>query len=359
MKGQRYLTKSLKFATLARSYIKGCFMDTAGFVRFIPTDRCNLHCQYCWQRDDDSHEMTREEFTGYLVKAQSLGVGLVSFLGGEPMLWEGIYDAIAACSKRHILSDMTTNGALLSHETIAKLSASGLDYLNISIDGLKISSVSKKNNLIRRELVGALNAAKKRYGMHSRLNAVIFKDNFDEIKRLIEFSKISNIQLSIGYVVPPVNRADVTDSDIYFSLHDNDRLKEIIDFIVRKKRAGYPIIDPDAYFKNIFSYLRRERFWDCNYPTRYGWINIAPNGRLRSCTKKMDELGTAFIELDSAKIKTLRERLLKDIDACNSDCYSNCAYDSSYYVHNKMHLVQKILYRVGAPMLRGIRGGSY
>jgi MoaA/NifB/PqqE/SkfB family radical SAM enzyme len=358
MKGQRYLTKFLKFATLARSYVKGCFMDTAGFVRVIPTDRCNLHCQYCWQRDDDSHEMTREDFADYLVKAQTLGVGLVSFLGGEPMLWEEIYDAIAACSKRHILTDMTTNGTLLNQETIAKLSVSGLDYLNISTDGLKISSVSKKNNLIRRELIGALKDAKKRYGMHSRLNAVIFKDNFEEVRRLVEFSKINNIQLSIGYVVPPVNRVDVTDSDIYFSLHDHDRLHEIIDFILKKKRAGYPIIDPDAYFKNIFRYLHRERFWDCNYPTRYGWINIAPNGRLRSCTKKMDELGTAFLELDNTKIKKLREQLRKNIIACNPDCYSNCAYDSSYYVRNKMRLGQKILYRVSAPILRSFRGGD-
>jgi MoaA/NifB/PqqE/SkfB family radical SAM enzyme len=332
-------------------------MDTAGFVRVIPTDRCNLDCQYCWQRDDDSYEMTREEFASYLAKARSLGVGLISFLGGEPMLWEGIYDAIAACSKRHILSDMTTNGTLLNQDTIAKLSASGLDYLNISTDGLKISSVSKKNNLIRRELIGVLDNAKKRYGLHARLNAVIFKDNFDEIKRLVEFSKINNIQLSIGYIVPPVKNADVIDSDIYFSLRDHDKLNEIIDFILQKKRAGYPIIDPDAYFKNIFRYLRRERFWDCNYPTRYGWINIAPNGSLRSCTKKMDELGTTFLELDNAKIKILRERFRKNINACNPDCYSNCAYDSSYYVHNKMRFGQKILYRVSTPMLRSIRRG--
>jgi MoaA/NifB/PqqE/SkfB family radical SAM enzyme len=354
MDSGRLVEKSLKFTKLAKSFIKGHFKDTAGFVRLIPTDKCNLDCKYCWQRRDASDEMSLEAFFSYLEKAESLGVGLITFLGGEPMLWKGIYDAISACSERHILTDMTTNGTLLNQKSISKLSASGLDYLNISTDGLKITTVSKKNNLIRRELIGALSSAKKKYGMHSRLNAVIYKDNFDEIRCLIEFAKINNIQISIGYVVPPINHINVTENDIYFSLRDQDRLNEIIRFILEKKRAGYPIIDPDSYFENIFRFLRRENFWDCNYPTRYGWINIAPSGKIRSCTKKMDELETSFLELDSAKINELRELLRQDINDCNADCYSNCAYDSSYYVHNKLRLGRKILNRLKAPKMNSI-----
>jgi MoaA/NifB/PqqE/SkfB family radical SAM enzyme len=343
------LNKYRKYAAFARSYIKGSIRDTAGFVRIIPTDRCNLKCQYCWQRRDDSYEMKWNEFLDYLEKAEQLGVGLITFLGGEPMLWGRIYDAIAACTERHILTDMTTNGTLLNRETILKLSKSGLDYLNISTDGLKISSISKKNKLVRNDLIGDLASAKKKYGMHTRLNAVIYNDNFDEIKSLMEFSKNNDIQLSIGYVIPPINVGEPADSEIYFSLDDRERLQEIIADIVSKKRAGYPIIDPEAYFKNIFLFMHREVFWNCNYPTRYGWINIAPNGKIRSCTKKMDELDIAFLDLNSADIKALRSKMKRNLANCNVDCYSNCAYDSAYYVKNKLQMVAKIFKRFRMP----------
>lgn len=339
-----FITKYLKYTKLVKSYFKGGIRDTAGFVRIIPTDRCNLKCQYCWQKRDNSYEMKWEDFLAYLEKAEQLGVGLITFLGGEPMLWDRIYDAISACTERHILTDMTTNGTLLNRESILKLSESGLDYLNISTDGLKISPISKKNNLIRRDLIGDLANAKKKYGMHSRLNAVIYKDNYDEIKSIMEFSKSNDVQLSIGYVVPPVSSAKPAENAIYFSLDDRERLQEIIDDILSKRRAGYPIIDPEAYFDNIFRFLRREVFWDCNYPTRYGWINIAPNGKIRSCTKKMDELDISFLDLNSTGIKALRSKLKRNLADCNADCYSNCAYDSAYYVKNKLQLVKKIFY---------------
>lgn len=293
--------------------------------------------------------MRLDEFEGYLEKADSLGVGLINFLGGEPMLWQGIYDAISACTGKHIITNMTTNGTLLDQESVLRLAQAGLDYLNISMDGMGISSVSKKNNLGRRELMGALNGANKRYGMRSRLNAVIYKDNFDEIKRLIEFSRVNNIQLSIGYAVPPLIKVDALQNDIYFTLDDRHRLEYIIDYILEKKHAGYPIVDPDSYFQNIFRFLRRERFWDCNYPSRNGWINIAPDGRIRSCNKKMDALQFRFLDLDREAIGLLRQEMKQGLNQCNLDCYSNCAYDYSYYARNKLGLAKRIFSRIKLP----------
>ncbi|MCU7853538.1 MAG: radical SAM protein [Candidatus Thiodiazotropha sp. (ex Monitilora ramsayi)] len=346
MDRKHFIRKSLKYTTLLKSHLKGSLFNSVNFVRIIPTDRCNLNCAYCWQKDDSSDEMSLVAFRNYLDKAIRLDVGLITILGGEPMLWDGIYEAIAACTEKNVLSDMTTNGTLLNRETITMLAESGLDYLNISTDGLKISSVSKKNNLIRRELIGALHDAKKMYGMHYRLNAVLYKDNFDEIKKLINFAKYNNTQISIGYAVPPVDRINPSNKDIYFSHQDKEKLQEIINYLLLKINTGYPIIDPDSYFENIFRFLNRERFWKCNYPTRYGWINIAPNGKIRSCTKKMDEMDINFLELDTNSIKKTRKQMKKNLKICNAKCYSNCAYDSSYYVHNKFQLAKIIISRL-------------
>lgn len=340
------LNKIAKFGNLYRAYVKSYFCFSIPFVRIIPTDMCNLRCAYCWQRKDHSHEMSLGEFNAYLAKAKNLNVGLMTFLGGEPMIWPHLYDALNACRKAHVLTDLTTNGTLLDMETIDKLGRSGLDYLNISVDGIKPTDVTRKNSIVQMETLEQLQRARKKYKMHFRINSVIYKNNFDQIQDLIEFAKKKNVQISLCYIVPPLNPDYIIDPGIYFTQEDNELLRQIVDYIVSKKKQGYPIIDPEQYFVGIFRYIKHEHFWNCNYPTRYGWINVNPDGFVRSCTKKMDSLGYSFLELDSTKVIEIRRLLAQKIQDCNVHCYSNCAFDSYFYTHNKTAFFQKVLRRM-------------
>ncbi|MEN6385820.1 MAG: radical SAM protein [Phycisphaerales bacterium] len=340
------LKKAAKFMNLYNSYVVSCFFARTPFVRMIPSDKCNLKCKYCWQRREESYEMTMEEFERHLAKAKKLNVGIITFLGGEPMAWPLIFDAIQKCTDKNVLTDMTTNGTLLDDKTIQQLGTAGLDYLNISVDGMNPSVVTAKNSIFRKDILHLLKEAKKRFRMHFRINSVIYKNNFEEIKAMINFAKDQNIQISLGYIVEPLAKQQNEGSGIHFRLEDKQLLDEIIDYIVNKKRQGYPIIDPEEYFKNVYKYLRGEKFWNCNYPTKYGWVNISPDGRIRSCTKKMDELDLRYDELDINMIKNLREVLAQKTAVCNVHCYSNCAYDSFYYTHHKFQMLKKVLNRI-------------
>lgn len=340
------LVKTSKFRNLVNAHISSHLHSTPAFVRIIPTDKCNLNCKYCWQKNDTLDEMTFPDFSLHLEKALSLKVGLITFLGGEPMLWNSLYDAISLCTEKKILTDLTTNGALLNPKSIELLGKAGLDYLNISIDGVGISEISSKNFVFRNNLIENLRLAKSKYRMHFRFNSVIYKNNFEDLKNLIELSNANNVQISLGFVVPPIDDRQLQDENIYFTKSDQKLLLEIVEYIIKKKKQGYPIIDPYSYFENIFRFLNREIFWDCNYPTRYGWINVTPNGKIRSCTKKMDELDIRFQELNIKKLKTLREILRDKVEKCNIDCYSNCAYDSFYYTHHKFQMLKKIMSRL-------------
>jgi len=324
---KRSIERVAKFENLAKAYLSSYRNGTPAFVRMLPTDRCNLDCAYCWQRDNASTDMTLDFFQAHLAKAKELRVGLISFLGGEPMIWEPLPEAISLCTEQHVLTDMTTNGTLLTLDTVDALGRAGLDYLNISVDGTSASTVTRKNSVFRPGLMEALKEARTKHHMHMRINSVIYKNNFAEIQTLMEFARKWDIQLSLGFIVPPLDPAQRSASDIYFSSTDEPLLHTIVDYILEKKRSKYPIIDPEAYFENIFKFIRREKFWDCNYPTRYGWINITPTGHIRSCTKKMDELDFRFLDLDLHKLETVRAILKKNVETCNLDCYSNCAYD--------------------------------
>ncbi|MCC6696941.1 MAG: radical SAM protein [Candidatus Hydrogenedentes bacterium] len=342
----RIWQKGRKFSNLAAANLSSYLFATPAFVRFIPTDRCNLNCAYCWQHDQASEDMRLDVFMDCLNHAVRLRTGLITFLGGEPMLWEPLFDAIAACSQRHILTDMTTNGSCLNSHTLEELGRAGLDYLNISVDGLAASEVSKKDSVVRDDLMTELRRVRAQYGVHFRLNAVIFKNNFEAICNLLEYTHEQRVQISLGFIVPPVNTAQGSSNGIHFNRGDEGLLQTIVDYILEKKRSGYPIIDPDSYFTGVFRFLRGERFWDCNYPTRYGWINVTSTGRVRSCTKAMDELDYRFVDLDRGKIAELRRIYKEKVSACNVHCYSNCAYDSYYYTHHKGEMLKRVLKRV-------------
>jgi len=312
-------------------------------VRIIPTDKCNLNCSYCWQREDNPVEMTEEAFCAYLRRARNLGAGVISFLGGEPMAWEPIYRAVAACTGEHILSDLTTNGTLLTAENIVSLGQAGLDYLNISVDVVQSTEVSAKNAIFREGVLDNLVAAKAAYKMRFRVNTVLYRENIEAVKELIEFTGRRRVPISIGYIVPPHDKSTIQNPEIYFTPDDEDLLRDIIAFIEDRKKLGYRIIDPQEYFDNIFRYLRGESFWQCNYPKRFGWINISPAGRLRTCTKKMDETEHNFLDLDAKQLKRYRSSLVEKVAECNPSCYSNCAYVGYYYLNNKRKIFQKVL----------------
>lgn len=352
---KRTLERMAKFENLAKAYVSSAKHGTPAFIRMLPTDRCNLDCAYCWQHDNAATDMTLAEFQGYLRQAGELRVGLLTFLGGEPMIWGPIYDALALCTERHVLTDLTTNGTLLTPETAERLGQAGLDYLNVSVDGSSASAVTRKTSIFRPGLAEALRDVRDRHHMHTRVNSVIYNDNFAAVQELIEATRRWNIQLSLGFIVPPLSPALRSQEGIYFTAKDEPLLRRIVAAILDKKRSGYPIIDPDSYFENIFKFIHREKFWECNYPTRYGWINIAPSGRVRSCTKKMDELDFPFLDLDLEKLRDLRAVLRRKTADCNIDCYSNCAYDSYYYTHNKGAMLKKVLQRI---MPRGQAKGA-
>jgi len=285
--------------------------------------------------------MTMDLFRMVLDKALNLKVGIISFLGGEPMLWDDLFNAIEMCSKHNILTDMTTNGIMLNNVTIYKLASLGLDYLNISVDTQDNNSVSKKNILFDKNTINTLKSAEKEYNMKLRMNSVIYKNNFEDIKLLLELSKENKVPISLGFIVPHMKSDD--NKDIYFSEKDFDLLKEITDYILKKKNEKYPIIDPDSYFTNVFKFIKHENFWTCNYPTKYGWINVTTNGMIRSCTKKMDETNFNFLSLLPEHIAIMKKTFEASIKDCNCYCYSNCAYDSSFYKNNKISFIKQLL----------------
>ena len=111
----------------------------------IPMRRCNLDCAYCNEYDKTSEPVPMDEMRRRLDKLAELGTSVVTISGGEPMMHPDIYEIIRHIRRRGMLAGLITNGYYLTPEKIRKLNATGLEYLQISIDNVEPDEVSKKS----------------------------------------------------------------------------------------------------------------------------------------------------------------------------------------------------------------------
>jgi MoaA/NifB/PqqE/SkfB family radical SAM enzyme len=99
---------------------------------YYVTYRCNATCGFCdiWERP--SPYATLEQVTRNLADLKRLGVRVVDFTGGEPLLHRQI-DALLAAAKGHrLITTLTTNG-LLYPKYAGKLRGK-VDMLHFSLD---------------------------------------------------------------------------------------------------------------------------------------------------------------------------------------------------------------------------------
>ena len=107
------------------------------------TQHCNLSCPFCewdrWQPQPRSHADPREVLRfAALLAGWQVATGrrvLVSWLGGEPMLWPELASVAAQVQALGLLQSATTNGTTLSHAKSQELVLSRFAELTVSVDG--------------------------------------------------------------------------------------------------------------------------------------------------------------------------------------------------------------------------------
>lgn len=99
-----------------------------------------------------------------------LGAGIVTIVGGEPMLHPDLEAIIRRIRERDMLASLITNGFFLTPESIERLNAAGLEYLQISVDNIWPNAVSVKS---LKSLDHKLEYLSRLARFHVNVNAVI------------------------------------------------------------------------------------------------------------------------------------------------------------------------------------------
>ncbi|MCP3685658.1 MAG: radical SAM protein [bacterium] len=236
------------------------------------TERCNFRCKYCETRGDSKLELDTETTKRIMNQFHKLGTTSWSFGGAEALLRNDIGELIDHAKKLHFRVSLVTNGSLVPKklEELRKV-----DVFVVSLDGPK-----KINDYYRGKgsfdiAMSAIKLALKNR-MNVNINTTLSNNNMQYIDELVELSKELNVKISFQPIY--FGKDKVKDKNSFFE--KNNYLK-VLDSLIRKKRAGYPIAASESYLKLIRSWPHKAPKEPC-YAAKLFFV-LMQDGTLLPC----------------------------------------------------------------------------
>lgn len=223
-------------------------------VLFI-SEACNLACKHCTvYRTTNPHTKTYEQVKEDLLYSYRAGSRFVDFEGGEPTIWrdgdKDLNSLIRLSKAIGFYSATITTNALLP------FGGSEADSIWVSLDGLGKYHDEIRGNGVFDLLVKHIDEAK-----HPCLsvNMVINSRNYTSVEETIEFAKNNpNIQsISLNFHNPYHGTE-------YLFL-DWEIRRQVIDLIIQKKKAGYPIMNSVSGLKLMKRPDFKKECWVTNF----------------------------------------------------------------------------------------------
>ncbi len=109
-------------------------------LQFNPTDKCNLGCIFCWQRDsfrvNYKNELSKERYIQLIKEAADIDIKSIEITGGgEPLCREETtLTLMEETKKQDIFGSLITNGTLFNKDNIKKIVKTGWDEIIFSLD---------------------------------------------------------------------------------------------------------------------------------------------------------------------------------------------------------------------------------
>ncbi len=155
------------------------------------TDRCNLSCTHCYNKSGPARstqgELTTEEAMLVIDDLAGMGVPLILFSGGEPLLREDLWDLARHALNRGLKMALSTNGTLITPNIAARIKECGIDYAGISLDGARAETHDRFRNLpgAFEQTIAAFSACKEA-GLRCGVRVTLTKENCHELEALID-----------------------------------------------------------------------------------------------------------------------------------------------------------------------------
>lgn len=276
-------------------------------AHLIPIRRCNLSCAYCNEYDDASEPVPTPDIFRRVDLLASLGTGIVTLSGGEPLLHPALDDIIRRIRDRGMLATVITNGYLLTRERIERFNRAGLDHLQISIDNVTPDAVSHKSlKVLDRKLQWLAEHAQ----FDVTINAVVGGGIPHPEDALVVARRASELGLSTTAGIIHDTRGQLVPLD--------ERQRRILEEIVKIGRSPFDFASHNRFQRNLSK--GRANDWHCRAGCRY--LYVCEDGLVHWCSQQRGHPGVPLERYGRDDL----ERQYHTVKTCAPFCTVGCVH---------------------------------
>jgi radical SAM protein with 4Fe4S-binding SPASM domain len=206
------------------------------------TDRCNLSCTHCYNKSGPDRstagELTTTEAMSVIDDLADMGVPLILFSGGEPLMREDIWDLALYARSRGLKMALSTNGTLIKREVAGRIKECGIEYAGISLDGARAETHDRFRNLpgaFEQTIAGF--AACREAGLRCGVRITLTKENCHELEEIVDLALSLGASRFCLYWLVPAGRG----IDSYSRLQlDKTDVTDALSLLYRKAKETDP-----------------------------------------------------------------------------------------------------------------------
>ena len=247
------------------------FRQDVLFIYVCPTTSCNFSCSYCFEGEKKTLAYMNNEVENavieYISKYKGKDINIVWF-GGEPLLGlKHIVRIDKELKEKDVkyTSSMITNGSLLTEKNVTLLKDLPLDFIQISMDGVKEVQDSRRFFHSGKGsfdfVMKGIDRLLSKTSIHISIQVAVDKQNIDSYENLLEYmnthypKEMDEKRIDVSYNVIG-DRTNFDNGKICFNHAERfEYIKHINQLnIINKKAIGLPGLSQPCMYRSTNSF---------------------------------------------------------------------------------------------------------
>jgi radical SAM protein with 4Fe4S-binding SPASM domain len=212
-------------------------VDAPFLVVWDFTHLCNLRCKHCYlgAKERMEGELTTEEGKKLIDELRDIDVLVLAFSGGEPLMRRDFFELADYAHKNDLYVTLATNGTLITRNVAKKIKDSGVEYVEISLDGKDADthdSFRGVPGMFDRAIEGIKNCMDQ--GLQTGIATTVTKHNYDQIEEIYDLASDLGVKRFICFNFVPTSRGiDIIEDDI-----SPEWREELLKFLLERTHEG-------------------------------------------------------------------------------------------------------------------------
>lgn len=210
-------------------------------IKLNITKRCNLRCKHCFI-NNYTLRIPKDKLYSLIDDFIEHKLGSLCITGGEPLLYDGIFEVMKYVTSNNIHLMLATNGTLIDEKIADKLKDTNVNSIQFSLDGYN----SVEHDFIRGK--GTFNKTIKAIQLLLDSNikiiiaSVIHKKNYDNIQKYLELCStigVKNVRFELYLPFSESDELTLDKLDIFRTYLNIKKMEKIYPDIT----IFYPVFD--------------------------------------------------------------------------------------------------------------------